>query len=242
MITLKKPLHLKSLSGISYKDAFSDRIRANYEFLTAVMPKEELLHLLLEEPEHQEQTNRIAMIVENIAVLNQNSIMIELINQMLNRILMIKETGITYQDNVYIGCILRKMGISDVSAFLQRILSRKEEYILKNQLLKKYKQENESLSIYELAEHEKPTNQTDTGIIQNLEKKKENFLYEHIIQRLRTVEIYQTVSRWNYTQGAGRNILFHNELALSEQQENILNIRLVQEKRKQIYQIGRAHV
>ena len=235
MITLKKPLHLKSLSGISYKDAFSDRIRANYEFLTAVMPKEELLHLLLEEPEHQEQTNRIAMIVENIAVLNQNSIMIELINQMLNRILMIKETGITYQDNVYIGCILRKMGISDVSAFLQRILSRKEEYILKNQLLKKYKQENESLSIYELAEHEKPTNQTDTGIIQNLEKKKENFLYEHIIQRLRTVEIYQTVSRWNYTQGAGRNILFHNELALSEQQENILNIRLVQEKRKQIY-------
>ncbi len=235
MITLKKPLHLKSLSGISYKDAFSDRIRANYEFLTAVMPKEELLHLLLEEPEHQEQTNHIAMIVENIAVLNQNSIMIELINQMLNRILMIKETGITYQDNVYIGCILRKMGISDVSAFLQRILSRKEEYILKNQLLKKYKQENESLSIYELAEHEKPTNQTDTGIIQNLEKKKENFLYEHIIQRLRTVEIYQTVSRWNYTQGAGRNILFHNELALSEQQENILNIRLVQEKRKQIY-------
>ncbi len=235
MITLKKPLHLKSLSGISYKDAFSARIRANYEFLTAVMPKEELLHLLLEEPEHQEQTNRIAMIVENIAVLNQNSIMIELINQMLNRILMIKETGITYQDNVYIGCILRKMGISDVSAFLQRILSRKEEYILKNQLLKKYKQENESLSIYELAEHEKPTNQTDTGVIQNLEKKKENFLYEHIIQRLRTVEIYQTVSRWNYTQGAGRNILFHNELALSEQQENILNIRLVQEKRKQIY-------
>ena len=68
MLMLKKPLRLKSLLGITYNDAFSDRIRANYEFMTAVITKEELLHLLLGEPKQTEQRSGVTMIVENTAV------------------------------------------------------------------------------------------------------------------------------------------------------------------------------
>ncbi len=237
MLMLKKPLRLKSLLGITYNDAFSDRIRANYEFMTAVITKEELLHLLLGEPKQTEQRSSVTMIVENTAVVNQNEIIIQLINQVLNRVLMMGETGIAYQDNVYIGCILRKFGIADIRTFLERIRSSKEEYILKNQLLKKYEREKNFLKIYELTGNKKPENQTDMDKIsvENLEKKEENYLYEKVVQRLCTMEIYQIVSEWNYTQGAGQKILFHNELALSEQQENVLNMRLVQKKREYVY-------
>lgn len=237
MLMLKEPMRLKSLLGITYNDAFSDKIRANYEFMTAMITKEELLHLLLGEPEQAEQKSSVTMIVENTAVVNQNEIIIELINQVLNRILMIGESGITYQDNVYIECVLRKLGITDIHTFLERIRNRKEEYFLKNHLLKKYEQEKNFLKICKLTENRNPKNQTniDKMLAESLEKKEENYLYEKVIQRLCTMEIYQIVSQWNYTQGAGQKILFHNELALSEQQENVLNMRLTQEKREYVY-------
>lgn len=237
MLMLKEPMRLKSLLGITYNNAFSDKIRANYEFMTAMITKEELLHLLLVEPEQAEQKSSVTMIVENTAVVNQNEIIIELINQVLNRILMIGEAGITYQDNVYIGCVLRKLGIADIHTFLERIQNRKEEYVLKNQLLKKYEQEKNFLKICRFTENRNPKNQTniDKMLAESLEKKEENYLYEKVIQRLCTMEIYQIVSQWNYTQGAGQKILFHNELALSEQQENVLNMRLTQEKREYVY-------
>jgi len=247
MIMLKQPLRLKSLSGITYNDTFSEKIRANYEFMTAVMPKEELLHLLLEEPEQEGQRSAVTMIVENIAAVNRNEIMIELLNQLFNRILMVGQQGITYQDNVYISSVLRKLGITDINTFLQRLKSSKEEYFLKNQLLKKYEQEKELLKLYCQSENgrlekKKLENEGfgngkegDRILAESAGNEKENYLYEDVARRLGTMEIYQTVSQWNYMQGMGQKILFHNELALSEQQENVLNMQLAQKKKESVY-------
>ena len=232
MIMLKKPLQLKSLfefTDISF--AFAEKIQANYIFMTAAMPKEELVHLLTEEADEQGQISSVTMLVENFTAINQNEIMIKLLNQVINRILAAGENRITYQDNVYITCILNKLGITDIKTFIRRVKNSREELFLKNQLLEKYEKDKTLLkTFYQSSMHS--TEKAGKAVYQESEKKEENYLYEKVITRLHTAEIYQTVSEFNYAQGMGQKYIFHRELELSEQKENMLNIRLMQAKKE----------
>ncbi|MDE7430358.1 MAG: hypothetical protein K2N34_00330, partial [Lachnospiraceae bacterium] len=106
MMRIKAPLKLKSLvllSGtVGFTEGFVNRIMGNYVFMTADIRKEELLYLLLDEPEQLRETSSVMLLVENTTIENRNEIIHNMINQLINRIITIDINNVTYQDNVYI--------------------------------------------------------------------------------------------------------------------------------------------
>lgn len=243
MIKIKAPLQLKSLVSITnlaeLVEGFANRIMANYGFLSAGIRKEELLHLLLSEPEQLNESPYITRLVENVAVLNQNEITLNIINQLINRIITTDIKNFTYQDNVYITCILNKLGITDISRFIKRIKTSTDEIFLKEELLNLY--HNQTKELKKICE-KIDNRQKYRDLFDNKETgTEENYLYETVYNRLHTVNLYQTVNELNCHPLRGYNYISHNELNLSEQYENVLHMKLARVKEEFInrnYKVG----
>ena len=129
---------------MKFDDSLEKRIEANYGLISAVIRREELLHLLMEEPEELAPV-QITTLVENVSVKNQNEITVKLLNQLMNRILVLGEGNVTYQDNAYITQVLGKLGIHDVSRFISRMRSSMEELRTQRELARLYQNRKDIL-------------------------------------------------------------------------------------------------
>lgn len=234
MMRIKAPLKLKSLvllSGtVGFTEGFVNRIMANYVFMTADIRKEELLYLLLGEPEQLRETSSVMVLVENTSIENRNDIIHNMINQLINRIITMDINNVTYQDNVYITCILKKLGITDVSRFIKQFKNGTEEFFIKEQILNLY--QNQKADFVKVCRN-LDINQTKyTLSVNKALKDEENYLYNAIYKRLMTVNHYQTLYKWNHCQGRVNYYLSQNELTLAEQYEDVLYLELAQIREK----------
>lgn len=234
MMRIKAPLKLKSLVLLSgtagFTEGFVNRIMANYVFMTADIRKEELLYLLLGEPEQLREVSSVTVLVENMTIENRNESIQNIINQLINRIITMDINNVTYQDNVYITCILKKLGITDVSRFIKQFKNSTEEFFIKKQILNLY--QNQKADIVKVCQNLE-INQTKHALsVNETLKDKENYLYNAIYKRLMTVNHYQTLYKWNHCQGRQNYYLSHNELTLSEQYEDVLYLKLEQIREK----------
>ena len=122
MIKINKPIQLhKSLALMSGAETFSRRIKGNYDIFSAGFNTEKLLFLLKGEDVEAEEQTLLTTIINNNFSTNNISLSIDLFNQFLNRIAVICENKITYQDNVFISQFLRKAGINNVDFFVRKL-------------------------------------------------------------------------------------------------------------------------
>lgn len=210
MIKIVSPIILKSLKcKINHNHAFEQKIIANYDFMLAHIKKEELLHLLAAEPEHEDAAGMTTLIT-NMSVENNNEINITLMNQLINRIMDIHEHRITYQDRVYISCILNKMGIMDVNTFMLNIKNSMNEV---SSIIEKYK-------LYQMIVEEKKKEH----IVQNYVDKE---VFETIINRIQMIENTDIIYKFNHINNQGSSFeLSHSDLVMAENVNEIRNLQI----------------
>ena len=103
MLTLKAPLELKcNAAMISSHETFYHRITGNYGLLSAGIVKEDLLHVVSAPLELYLEEGGGVRIAENTHIENRQETKLEIINNVLNRITVMEEASLTYQDRVFI--------------------------------------------------------------------------------------------------------------------------------------------
>ena len=146
MLTIREPIRLKTgrpLQGIRQDMAM--RIEANYGLMNLAIRKEELLHITSQPAEIYLADSENFQILTNINNQNQQEVRLEVINNLMNRILVAQTENFTYQDTVYISNVLRKLGIRDEKTFMKQVFELQNEHKETKQLLQSYEKNQEVL-------------------------------------------------------------------------------------------------
>ena len=193
MLTIKTNMEFKSLKPIcATNDSFCEKILGEYELMRADFEPEELLHLVSTPPEiYYSEGPTNSFISDNRAITNQN-IKLDVINNMINRIMFSGTVKPTYRDTVYVENVLRKLGITDVKQFLRQVSLIESEDGATTELLELYHQSaGELRMITQAAEEEKKKKKGRKKKEEEKEKKEqEPALYNEIFNRLDTAYIY----------------------------------------------------
>lgn len=227
MITLKAPIELKTRTDfIKDHESFGERIAGNYSLIGIEIGEEELLHIVNSPPEIYIAEGGATTIVGNTLISSRNEEKLDIINNMLNRIMLSVNTELSYQDRAYITDALYKIGIKDDRKFMNEVRrmmneSRLEEDFINDYLSVTLDRENEELRIETL---ELSREIVERGLDAGLTIREQS-LSQNIMRRLQTGAIYQIVANFNKSLDETRINLA--EQMISEQ-ENIAKEMLVQ--------------
>lgn len=223
MLKIIEPIKLNTgREFVGAGDGFCERINANYNMINEDVPKEKLLHVTTEPPEYyfggDEQNYYRSQTNVNISEQNE----INIVNNLINRIMVEPSFGLMYQDRVYISNALRKLGIKDEKTFMKQVYNLREEMTQTNNLIDMYFAYGENIKNL-VTEYKTLTE------ITNRETKEENtyplHLHENIFNRLETARIYSIVE--NFHQDAyGGDVISNNEMMIAEQKKVFENILL----------------
>ena len=199
MITLKAPIELKNRTDFVHdNESFSERITGNYGLMSSGIGAEELLHLLSTPPEIYISEGDAVTTMGNTLVQSHNEEKLNIINNVLNRILFSTEASLTYQDRTYITDALYKLGIRDDRKFMNEVRRFMEESDLEQNFINdylslQYDEDNTSLRIETLNEARELV---ERELAESFDIR-ENTLSRRIMERLGTGEIYQIVANFN---------------------------------------------
>ena len=217
MLTIKEPISLRAQRPIgTLREDMSQRVQANYGLMNMPIRKEELLHITSESPEIYFGEGDSIQIFNHIKNENQQELRLDVINNLINRIMVSQTDNFTYQDTVYVSSVLRKLGIRDEKTFMKQVFALQNEHKETRQLLKTYENNQEILrtlfnqQTQQQLLHEKESEHT----IHTEETKERYFLHDKIFNRLGTGQIYQDMRA--FTKGilhSSRQI-FRNEYAM----------------------------
>ena len=122
MLTIKAPIQLhiaQSLTGNA--DAFGQRIRGNYSLMGAHFGAKDLLFLMTAPPELPEDLGGMTTLVNQQSNVNVRSVTMDVVNNVVNRILLDGTEQFTYQDQVYLTTVLNRLGITNAQTFLDQV-------------------------------------------------------------------------------------------------------------------------
>lgn len=195
MLTLKEPIPLQTAAGrITVQDDFSDRIRENYSLLSVQFTPKDLLLLMSAPPEETEEPPGMTTLVTQNNVSMYQGVSLEVVNNIVNRILLTQNTPFTYQDTVYISSMLRKAGVTDVSLFMRQV----------QQLFAQGESVNRLTALYQLYQNRQAGDGQAAAAdrrpaapapqAEGTETVRERyFLHNDIYRRLQTADIYREV-------------------------------------------------
>lgn len=199
MITLKAPVELKTRTDFMRDhESFGERIAGNYNLIGLDIGAEELLHIVNSPPEIYVAEGGATTIVGNTLISSRNEEKLDIINNMLNRIMLSVNADLSYQDRAYITDALYKIGIRDDRKFMNEVKrmmseSRLEEDFINDYLAVSFDRENTELRRETL---ELSQEIVERGLESGLSIREEN-LSRNIMQRLQTGAIYQIVANFN---------------------------------------------
>ena len=232
MLTLKAPLELKcNPAMISSWESFYHRITGNYGLLSAGIDREDLLHVMTAPPELYLEEGGMTSVVQNTRIRNSQETRLEIINNLLNRIAVMEEVHLTYQDRVYITDVLQKLGVREVNRFMERVFRLKEETRSTEHLISLYWNHLEELTkqveSYQSREREKETvrlqQEADTPAFT---------LHEEIMNRLQTGAIYQILNNFQTSHPWSSQTVTRQEIQMTEQKRVAVQILLHQLRRE----------
>ena len=224
MITLKAPIELKNRTDfVKDHEGFGERIAGNYALMGLEIGAEELLHLVSSPPEIYLAEGDATTIVGNTIIANRNEEKLDIINNMLNRIMLSVNTELSYQDRAYITDALYKLGIKDDRKFMREVRrimneSHTEEDFINSYLAVDFDRENTELRRETL---ELSREVARIGAEERL-RERDNYLSRSIMHRLQTGAIYQIVANFNKSLNETRMDLA--EQLVSEQENTAKNI------------------
>ena len=144
MLTLKAPIQLHTGQALTTScEAFGERIMGNYNILNAKITPKELLLLLTAPPEVLEEQGGMTTLVNNDTRVDLSRVTVDVVNNVINRILLDGSNNFTYQDQVYITSVLNKLGVTNVAQFMEQIRQLRSENENTVQLTRVYRAELE---------------------------------------------------------------------------------------------------
>ncbi len=220
MLTLKAPIEIKSRRDFVHdNESFYDRISANYSFLGREIGAEELLHIVNTPPDVYISEGDLTTVSGSTVINSRNEEKLEIINNVLNRIVVSADTYLSYQDRTYITDVLYKLGIRDDRKFMSEV----------RRIMNSTLEEDRLINSYLFGDSIREGNEINNELLSlvnrvtNLEREDENlFLSKSIMNRLKTGAIYQIVS--NFNRSVYPNSLNISEFAITEQADTAKSI------------------
>ncbi len=216
MLTISAPIEIKAKSTyLRDPEAFFHRITGNYSLMETRIDAEDLLHVTATPPEiYVSEAEGMTSILSRSERNETNINKVDILNNVMNRIVVSADANLTYQDRVFITDALYKLGIRDDRRFMESFYQMAQETKNTNTLINLYMERGERLreiiETIESRQKELIESSTDT-----VTEKSENFLYNSVLERLRTGAIYQIVSNFNRT--VENNEIDRNEYSMSNQ-------------------------
>ncbi len=226
MLTIREPISLKIHKPMqSVREDMAEKMKANYGIMNTLIRKEELLHITSEPPEIYFAEGNDLNLFTNIKNENVQEVRLDVINNLLNRIMVSQTENFTYQDTVYISSILRKLGIRDEKTFMKQVFALQNEHKETNNLLKKYESSSNILKQLFVEEKERRAKE-EAKEDMPLSEETRWYIHDEIFKRLETAKVYQDMR--SFTKGVtdvSRQI-FRTELNVGEQSTLINNFKL----------------
>lgn len=224
MLTITAPIQLKCKTpDNSMHEGFYHRITDPYSMMNINLTPEDLLHVMTTPPEYYFGGEDEMNIFQQTNVNTHQENKLEVINNLVNRIMVSGTSELTYQDRVYITDVMQKIGIRNVSEFMHQVKNIRQEQNNTNKLIDLYW--NHVGELRQLVENYR-IEQNEEHVSQELTGQKETLhLHEEILNRLQTAAVYQTVVNFNSSRRGDPNIT-NTEVALSEQHRLAQNILL----------------
>ena len=226
MLIIKAPIQLKSnIAMIPSQEAFYHRITDNYELFSSQITGEDLLHIVTEPPQIYFGEGNMTSIVQSTHIQNSQENKLEIINNLLNRIVMNSDVQLTYQDRVYITDVLHKLGVQNVQQFMQQVNRLKQETNNLEEQVSFYWSNMENLT-HIVQENDYRENLTEQTV--NQQNVSQKYLHEEIMNRLQTGAIYQILNNFYADYNGNSYHVNAHELQITEQKRTATNILLNQ--------------
>lgn len=226
MLTIREPIRLKTgrpMQGI--RQDMAEKIQANYSLMKLAIRKEELLHITSQPAEIYFADSENFQILTNINNQNQQEVRLEVINNLMNRILVAQTDNFTYQDTVYISNVLRKLGIRDEKTFMKQVFELQNEHKETKQLLQSYEKNQEVLK--QLLKSEVELKKSVVSKQQTVaEQERRYYIHDEIFKRLETGKIYQDMRQFSKNYLHESLQINHGEMQMAEQTRLIQNFLL----------------
>jgi hypothetical protein len=215
MLTIKAPIETALRNDLTASgDAFCEKIRGNYLQLGSYVDEADLMHLVTQPPEIFLMNGGMTSVTENVGVENTQIRKVEIINNLVNRILVSADAELSYQDRVYITNILHQLGIRDERQFMHQVY----------RLTKQTKEQEETINLYwnnleeirsmveTYADNTSMTFRTDEEVFHQ----EVLHLHEEVNRRLQTASLYQILRNF-YESREGEKTVTNAEFRITEQ-------------------------
>ena len=228
MLKIKGQIELKSLRGIFLTpNVLYDRIGVYYRVMNLQISAEDFLHLLNRPPDIYLSEGDIFHLTVNNDTRNQY-LKMEFINQLLNRILLLENQTLSYQDSIFVSTMLRKTGIRQTGKLLSDIRQTLKEHQTIKKLTDMY--QNNGMVIREVIraggkdfvsgvqrDYEQQYGKNTNNSEYHNRKEVLGSLSSAVYQRLRTEEIYNEVYERTRQYGTVIQNINNQELNMAEQ-------------------------
>ncbi|MDR0433529.1 MAG: hypothetical protein LBH21_00530, partial [Gracilibacteraceae bacterium] len=141
MLTIGPPPALTAArQTLTVSAAFAEKIKANYLIMAAAFTPEVLLFLLVNPPETPAAAGETFNLVVEQNSRNTHNMVIDIANNIVNRILLEDKSAPSYQDTVYIDMALRKLGVENTSLFMEQVRALRAETLNTRELIRLYRE------------------------------------------------------------------------------------------------------
>lgn len=220
---------------LGLRQDMAERMQANYGLMNMPIRKEEMLHVTSEPAEVYFAEGDNLTIFNNIKNESQQEIRLDVINNLMNRIMVSQTENFTYQDTVYISSVLRKLGIRDEKTFMKQVFALQNEHKETKNLLQKYKNHQKILEQFFTEQKEKRAlEQKESDDSSKTERR--YYMHDEIFQRLETGKIYQDIRLFSKGNRHESQQIYRTELSIGEQATVEQNFLLQDLKKKIINQ------
>lgn len=228
MLTIHTPIELTvDPSVLQLNDNFTERLTGNYKIIGSGIKPEDMLHFMSEPPEVYLEEGGMTALIDNKTVFENRTLKMDVINNVLNRILVSDTYRMTYQDKVFIESVLSRIGVTDVKEFISQVQNIRQEMKNVSRLTDLYWSEGEILS--QLLEYrQEMAKDTATRETQEEKQEQENLLWLHqnIMNRLQTGAVYQELKNYLSATISHHKFITDAEMQISEQTITAQNILL----------------
>ncbi len=198
MLTITAPIRTVLRNDLCRSnEAFGRRIQANYDQLSEAVDREDLMHLVTQPPEIFLVEGEGGSFLSETQIRNTQMKKVEIINNLMNRILVSADAHLTYQDEVYITNVLHKLGIRDERTFMKKAYELFEETKQNNRLIETYWQNRTELTQM-IAFYRMQNREGDTT--ENVQNEEEILhLHEDVFKRWMTAAVYRIQNNFRST-------------------------------------------
>lgn len=228
MLTIHTPIGLTVDSSIlQLNDNFTQRLTGNYQMIGNGMEPEEMLHFLSEPPEIYLAEGGMTALIDNKNIYENQNLKMDVINNVLNRILVADTYQMTYQDKVFIESALKKMGVNNVQEFIHQLQNIRQESKNVNYLTDLYWSDSKTFSkLLEYRQMQAKQEHNEEEESKDAESEPVLWLHQKIMNRLQTGAVYQELRNYISVSSNHHQMISHAEMQIAEQTVTAQNILL----------------